>query len=451
MFAVYVLFCLVAALYMARKTDQPILGFIFLFWLLASPTLTTQFKLYIPGVPFDLRINRILFFALAGFLFYALLRDYPANWRSNKLYFYEKTLFVYLGLVFLSLIYNQSNIEFKTIFSVTWEILTFILVYFISKRYIRQGVYNKLLKAILILAVITSIISIIQFFISNDLYRISPEQTRMAFGGKLRSTGVFQNEYEQGYFLILAIFVLLSTPRFKLRLPLLGVFVLGVVLAFHRVDMVILAIVFLLYFLWFKPKFFMLFFSGLLLAGSFLGGMYVVYEDSILKSSVVKERLSQDSGGRLNQFSSVIDKMPDKPLGYGAYKNTEYVQLMIRAGSYISYVDDDGEWHKQPLTVHNGYLAVGTKYGPVTMLVFIAFMLSLLIQFKKLSLKQNPRTFIPFIMIMIWALANMTNGIEHFRAHFVLLLGILCGSYVGLYHTNMQQLIAERCKRQVSD
>lgn len=439
MFGVYVLFSLFAAIYLARKTDQPLLAFVFLFWLLASPTLTEQFRLYVPGLPFDLRINRQLFFFLSAFIFFALLRRYPIKWHSNRLYLFEKVLLVYLGLVFLSLIYNQNSIEFKVIFSVSWEIITFFLFYYVSKRYIRHQLYQKIFTAIILMGVVTSLVSIIQFFVANDFYRIDPGQTRPAFGGLLRSTGVFQNEYEQGYFLIVAIFILLAHRNIRFRRPLIGMFVIGLVLAFHRVDMAILFIVFSFYFVWFKPKFFALFLSAGLLAAAFLGTLYIGYEDNIKNSSVVKERLSQDSGGRWKQFSAVINNMPNTLMGFGDYQNRDYRRLMIRNGNYISFVDEDGEWDKKPLTVHNGYLAVGAKYGPLAMIVFILFMINLLIQFKKLGWKERPESFVPFIMIVIWSLANMTNGIEHFRTHFVLLLGIICGSYIGLYPTYFAQ------------
>ncbi|MFK5894213.1 MAG: hypothetical protein QM504_13410 [Pseudomonadota bacterium] len=440
MFLVYSSLSFALAIYLARKTEQPFLGFLFLFWILAAPTITTQFKLYLPGIPFDLRINRIAFFTLLAFLSIALLKNYPINYRSKKFYFFEKVFFFYFCLVFLALIYNQNNIEFKTIFSVSWEYITFILVYLVSKHYIRQPVYDNLLKSIIIVAVISSIFAIIQFFLNNDFYRISPDQGRSAFGGILRSTGVFQNEYEQGYFLILGVFILLTKSQFKWKLILIGTLVLGVLLTFHRVDMAMLFLLFLLYFHWFRPKFFLLFLTGLFLIGSVIGTVYIVYEDQITNSSVVKERLGKDSGGREKQFASVLNKMADKPLGYGAYENKQYKELMVQIGSYISFINEEGQWDKSPLTVHNGYLAVGTKYGPLTMLFFIMFILNLLFQLKKMSQKKQPETLIPFIMVMIWLIANMTNGIEHLRTYFVLLMAIICGSYIGLYHSNLERL-----------
>ena len=139
----------------------------------------------------------------------------------------------------------------------------------------------------------------------------------------------------------------------------------------------------------------------------------------------IKGRLLDNTvTGRFRQFAVTADAMSTDLLGLGSYKTKEYYNLMAK--------NDMVKNDNVPLVVHNGYLAVGIKYGFLSMITLVGAMVSMLIYYKKHFSLDKPVTIYPFFVVFIWMMANVSQEMTDFSTYFVLLVAIVCGSFVSL-------------------
>ena len=431
-YLLYVVFSALVALFLARQTDKKLLSFMLIMWLLAQPVIEAKFIIPLPGLPFELQPNRLLLLFSLAYLIWGMLLD--STKTTGKSPAFEKYIVIYFFLIVISVINNAEFIQAKKeIFSAPLEIITFYLIYIMTKRHITEKVFQSLIKAIIFLAVVSAIIAIIQF--TSDTMFLRTGQLLLAYGDKFRSTGIFQYDYDQGYFQILAIIITLIHYQNKWgKFIITLLLALSVVLTFHRMDMLILYACLVTYFAFFSGKKF----SFAVIAMAIILPVIVVVSYSVYQSfgnsnAAVEERLKDDTvSGRFQQFNVVWESMSDYPLGMGSYTNPAYVDLMAKHGMMQWLPDARGVSKPHPLGVHNGYLAVGILYGFMAMSVFTLLFLSMLRYFKKAINPDLRYSLVPFYAITIYMLANLSNSISIFRAYFVLLIAIVCGSLVAL-------------------
>lgn len=431
MFASYIFLGVILSAYLSNRTDKPLLGFVLILWLVASPV-SRVYIVSIPGLPIDIQANRLLFVFLTTYFLWAILSGTRGNLKSNHKYLFIKYIYAYLTVVILALIYNSTYLPIKSVASVPIEIITFIVVYFIGKRFVSTSLRNALLDAIVIVAVASSFIAIVQVGINEQFFRVSPDEVRRAFGNIYRATGVFQSEYEFGYFQIFSIFILLSRYRNKwLKYPSFVMISISIVLTFHRLDYLIFLTCILFYVFLYTSKSNRVLFAVItvFLIGLSIPG-YIILQRTIMKSDAVQQRLLVNTmSGRMHQYEVLLKAIPDNPLGVGGYENEAYEKLMFDNDLSISYIDERGLWSKKPLLAHNGYLAAGIKYGVMGFLLFTAFVVSLIRATYKLIDRSDKTTVLPFFCVMIWTISNMTNSVSNFRVHFVLIMALVCGMY----------------------
>lgn len=430
-YLLYVIFAAMAALYLAMQTDRKVLSFVLILWLLAQPVINAKFIIPLPGLHFDLQPNRILFLFSLVALFWGTVSGQQAPSGSRPPF--EKYIYIYLGLVLLALSVNYSFMNPKSVIAVPVEILNFLVVFLLAKRHMTEKVFEAILKAIVLLAVIGALIAIIQFFVSTPFMRTG--DLRPAFGNKLRSTGIFQSEYDFGYFQILALMVVLVRYQGKaIRFFVGPLLVLSVLLTFHRLDYIIMFICYASYRAFFsKRKVGVPALAVAVMVPVLLILFLNVYQSMGGHSAVLEERLKQDTvSGRFVQFQVVWDAIMAHPLGLGSYDHPDYVKLMTRLGMVEWVADPSGEFHPRPLTVHNGYLATGIQYGLLGMVAFTALVFSMLRYFKKLIKPDLRYSAVAFYAVLIYALSNLSNSVSIFRAYFVVFLALLCGSLIAL-------------------
>lgn len=431
-FLLYVIFAAVAALFLSLKTDRKVLAFALIFWLFAQPVLNAKYIIPLPGLPFDLQPNRILFLFSLGYLFLGLLSRKQAP--SGAVPPFEKYIHIYLGLVMVALLLNHSFMNWKSVIAIPIEIVTFFTVYTVAKRYMTEKVFEAILKAIILLAAIGALVAIVQ--IAEDKMFLRTGDLRPAFGNKLRSTGIFQSEYDFGYFQILAVIVSFVRYRGKaIRLLIVPLLMVSLLLTFHRLDYIILFICAFSYLVFFSNRKVPL---PIYAVGGVLGILllflsFYMFQSMGGRSAMVEERLKQNTvSGRLLQYQLVAKSMLDHPLGLGSYDHPDYVALMSKHGMVQWFRDQFDNGYTRPLAVHNGYLAAGIQYGVLGFIIFVTWVFSMFRYFRKQITPQMPYSLVPFYAVVIYALSNISNSVSIFRAYFVVLLAILGGASIAM-------------------
>lgn len=430
-FIVYVVAAFLAALLLSRKSDRKTLSFIIIFWIFTQPIFNTVLLIKTPGLGFDLQPNRLLLFSLFPFLFISAKRNDPPISRPP----FEKYIYIYLLLTFISLAINFSEIRKQTLGVVPAEIITFLVVYSVTKKHATLQFFESIINAILCFAVISALIALVQVGIDSTFLKAG--EARIAFGRVVRSTGVFQEEYELGYLQVLAVMIAMQKLKGSFwQKPLVIIFLAGLITTFHRLDILIVFACWVS-FVWMTgtPSQKAASYGAMAVALISAVVLFTLFEAQIGKSDFVAQRLKEDTvSGRFRQYEVVLEELPEFMVtGMGDYTNKQYWKLMEKH-KMMKSVKEPGvlRWHYEPYGVHNGFLEVGLFYGVAAMLVFIAILFSMLRYFKKLLVSPIPYSVAPFYGVLIWVLANISNGISSFRIYFVLLVAILIGSMVSL-------------------
>jgi hypothetical protein len=429
-YILYVIAALVAAFLLSAKTDRKALSFLLIFWILTQPILNTVLLIQTPGLGFDFQPNRILLLLLVPYLFFAGIGGRGTIKRPP----FEKYIYIYLGIVFISLVFNFGIIRKQNLAVVPLEILTFLVVYTAAKRHATESFFESIINAIILMAVASALISLIQIGINSEFLKTG--DPRIAFGNVVRSTGIFQSEYELGYFQILAIMISMfklkgSAWRFRLILLLLA----SLLTTFHRLDLLILMACLASY-VWFfgKPSQKVASYGAVVFAIFVVAASYVILEPLIGKSEFVLQRLQEDTvSGRFKQYGVILQALPDFAfVGMGDYTSKAYYALMEKAHMVRAIEGGTANWHREAYVVHNGYLEVAALYGAFAMTAFFALLISMLRYFKKINHIKFRYSIVPFYAVLIWMLANISNGVSTFRIYFVLLLAILAGSMISM-------------------
>jgi len=434
-YILYVVAALMAAGLLAKKTDRKILSFILIFWLFAQPVLNTVLLIHTPGLGFDFQPNRILLIALLLYMFFVGMLGLGAQSRSGAIRRppFEKYIYIYLMLIFASLVFNFSYIRAQTVATVPLEILTFVLLYLVAKKYVTESVFEAIISAIILMAVVSAVIALVQIGIDSSFLKTG--DPRRAFGNVVRSSATFQAEYELGYFQILAIMV--AMVRFKgslWRYPLIALFAASLFVTFHRLDILILLVCLSTYGLIsgkggqkIASLVAMIFIIILVVLS------YLALESVIGNTAFVKERVKEDTvSGRLEQYKVIIQSLPDFPFGMGDYTSKAYYDLMNKNQMMETIYAGTADWTRRPYQVHNGYLEVGALYGGVAMVIYMLLLFSMLGYFKKRVSMGFPYSIVPFYAVFIWVLSNISNPVSAMRMYFVLLMAMLCGSFLAI-------------------
>lgn len=397
-----------------------------------QPILNGPLLIKTPGLGFDLQPNRLLLIASLPFLFLSSKRNEKHIHRPP----FEKYIYIYLALAFVSLLINIDDIRRQALIAVPAEIVTFLVVYNVTKRHATPAFFSSVINAILWIAAISSIIALVQVSVASDFFRAG--ESRIAFGRVIRSTGVFREEYEMGYILILSIMIVLQIYKGSFwQKPFLGLLFAGLITTFHRLDLLIVFTCWLTY-VWMtgnaqqKARSY-----GLLGMTAVIGtAFFLIFSEQIEQSDVVAKRLKEDTvTGRFRQYQVILEELPEFTLtGMGDYTNLRYYKLMEKHQMMRGYKKPgDPRWYSEPYMVHNGYLEVGLFYGAAAMIAFICLLFSMLFYFKKLIHSHIYCSAAPFYGVFIWILSNISNGISNFRIYFILLVSILIGSMISLH------------------
>jgi O-antigen ligase len=427
----YIIFCILIALFLAKSAEERILAFIITLRNLAEPVLGKIGIIDFESLPFDLQPNRIFFLILLAYLIKRItLEKLKKSTLEEKIKFFnfDYILIAFFFLVVISLIINSNRMEIREIFSVPLSILYYLVAYYTMKLYYNDKLLNIIIRGIIILALINSVIGIVQIMIDPEFLKTA--EPRIAFGNIWRASGIFQSEYTLGVVLNTAIiFILLRNKILLHHYIFILLLLLGLFLTFHRLSWLTFLFIAVLFAIKKKVNvnlkisiimFILAIGSTIIIA--FFSQSNIISLSSERKNTTLIERIKSDTFlDRIKQFSISINILGNNFWGIGTYETQEYYISMARHDLLVS--------KDIPLGVHNGFLAIGVRFGILAMIFFIFYLAFISRYFYKRTNIHYPLSMIPLFVSIIWILSNLGNNNSDFKFYYVIFVGIIFGLF----------------------
>ena len=380
----------------------------------------------IPGFSlFEIQPARFLFLLFSFFLIRHLL--FSRNKMHLKIPSSTPWFLLFLNLYVFTKIFSQfthlSHLAFGEIILNSISTINFLIIFYAMKIMSGKETFRVLGNAIIIGALFTTMVSLIQIFVDPVFMRIGDFRT--AFGDILRANGIFTAENYNSFFLITAIaWVLVTVEKRQLKLGLVFLFSFGIFLTFHRMSYLIIGLILIIYFLWIERiaihKLVMLGLVGICLLLTTL----LVFRSEIVNSAVIQERLSEDAGGRVGYYTMVYENIGFYPIfGYGGRDNQVYYENMLK----VTKVQERATGFSGG--IHSTYLSTMFYYGIPAFIFFTLFVISSLIYFAKLT-RRHLYFAIPFIITIFYAIGSLTNSYL-FNRYIAIVFAIHLGLGVG--------------------
>ena len=423
-FYIYFVIAGIIALYLLIKSGSKYkFELFFVSFYLLTGNINALLTIKIPGFSFfEIQPERLLFFILSFFLARKMFfSKEKLQFTLNKsIPWFEVALYAYVIMLAISALYNIPETGVVDAVISIYDAIAFLVIMISFRLMADKPSYDLIGKSIIIGAVASSLISLVQLVIDPYFLRIG--DNREAFGSFLRSNGMFSTEYFNSYYLIIAIVWTLTTIKNNLlKISLVALFSLGVISSFQRMSWVILALVLLTYLVFIKKMALeKLFLTGLALIAIVLSISIFYYQD-ILKSSFVKERLSERVDSRAGYYAMVLDNIGKKPVfGYGNLKNeVYYVNLMRITGDRDRATATTGD-------LHSGYFSALFLYGIPASIFFTLFVILSVLYYSK-SLNIDLYFVLPFLVSILYMIGNLTNNFL-----FLKYISILYAVHIGI-------------------
>jgi hypothetical protein len=382
----------------------------------------------------DIQPPRALFLIMSFFLYRQLFwvkeKVFPQSfWRMP---WFMVILYCYVIFLIVSQMTHMDQIKPMKIVTNTIENFNFIVIIYALIILIDKKTLALIAKAMVITGVFSCIISFLQIGYHPLFMRLGDH--RIAFGSLLRANGLFSAENYNSYFLIVTmIWVLITVHKPILKWGLIGLFICGVLITFHRMSYLIMSIIFAIYFLKLDPIRLDRLIALSLGGATCLLALFVFFQAEIMGSSFVQERMTDHVDGRKGYYTMVFDNIGDKPVfGFGGKKNDVYYQAMIRI---------TGEMNRATGTtggIHSGYFSTLFYFGIPACFFFSAFVLLTIGYFGYMT-RYHLFFAIPLIMAIIYCIGSFTNTFL-FDRYLAILFAIHIGVGMGARH--MKEFVA---------
>lgn len=442
---IYVITMLPLALYLTfqSETKYKFVTFVIVYWLLAGPTLNTElFIVNIESWYFDIQPARFIFIVFTVYLI-ALWGTHRRkrireNGRDNEEIpnavgnpAFEKFLYIFLALYLLvNIIHTRDVLTMREIAASYTNLLVFPVIYLVLKKTADSGMIKTVFRALLIVCILSGIVGIYQFLVDPYFLRIGAEF--LAFGTSLRANGIYRAEYLQGSFLLLGIIVALITIHSKIgKVFLIPLFLIAIVLTFHRATWIITLLVFTLYLIKVKKmKVWQLTIIGVFM----IIFVYIVLDinPSILArfadNPIVIDRLTSDTmKDRMALYNMVFHHIPQYFLfGVGSTESDIYFHGVLQAGGSLEVALGERGG------IHNLYFLMAFFHGTPTALIFTIFLISSFIYFWQKMSHEGKYYFIVTTILLIYIMQNLVNMFYLYH-DFGLLLAIFLGVSIAVH------------------
>jgi len=325
-YAYLVLAALISFVLVIKSKSKYKIELFFLAFYLLSGNINDLTVIVIPGFSlFEIQPKRFIYLMLLFFIFRKLVFSKKKVQYDFKMPWFQVALYGYIALQTLSIFVNAFPSELKTVL----DAVAFLIIMFGLKLIADKPSYDLIGKSIIICAVLSSIVAILQ--IGVDPYFLRIGDNRAAFGQVLRSNGIFRAEYYHSYLLIIAITWTLTTIRKNwLKVSLVCLFSLGVFVTFHRMSWVILVLLLLTYFIYIQRVAIQKLLVFAMLGIALLLSLSIFFYQDIMNSTLVKERLTDTSGGRDGYRDLVLNNIDERPiLGFGNFDHDFFYRQII--------------------------------------------------------------------------------------------------------------------------
>lgn len=431
---VYLTLSLVTAIYLVRK-HQPkgkLVALLISFWIFVSDMAnTTDFIIKIPGAPFELQPLRTLLLTFLGFLaMQGLLSKYRTRNISGHQVAsvrpdYEVYLEIYILIILATYIVHFSLLGAAEFVIAVSAALSFYVVYVTVKKTADKGMIRVVRDAIITVAVVSSVVAMIQLLIDSSFLRVLPTFSRPAFGGLLRSTGVFRDDYVHAYVVIIGlVWAIFTIPNGIKKLVVVGIMLIGILFAFMRMGYVV-AFVFLAHYFYFLYRGNTQL-KALIVVGSVIVavlGVGWVISSGVMESSVAQERMLDEGTaeirGRLylQAVKSSVKSGKAFLFGYGNLNSPEYYNAIYQVTqSHLWASGEKGGWH-------NLYVEILFFNGIGAAIIFVIFLFLAARYFYRLGTRQDSSLLIPFYCVLSFMIANLSLALPVY-SNFGMLMGI---------------------------
>ncbi|WP_277479236.1 O-antigen ligase family protein [Catalinimonas alkaloidigena] len=369
------------------------------------------------GGAFDLQPLRVLFlFSVVFLIVDPFIKQYKkkiaeSEYRVQPRYETYVIAFTVLSCISYT-IYSRSD-PAKLFVAIT-TVGAFVVIYFAVKRGADEGMKQAVKLSLVSVAVISTLVAIYQLVGDQSFFRVYPDYSRSAFGGLLRSTGVFRDDYIHSYVVFCALVWISFTDFTGIKKRILStLFLIGIFIAFMRMGYVVTAFFVahaIIYASNVNLKLKVLVITLSAIIGVF--AIFLILGSGVMESSVAQERM-MDEGTmelRFELYQKAIEvsfsDIHGIIFGYGGTESPVYYNAMYEVtGNQAWALGERGGWHNLFLEVlfFNGLPAV-------------IFLLIFLIAFPKyyLHLKNitgNAEYYIPFYLGIGYIIANLTLGL----------------------------------------
>jgi hypothetical protein len=398
-----------------------------MFWTMAQSNLSQDMLIpTINALGGSIQPNRTLLIVAFLTIFYQKLKG--ARITSPMLVM-EKLLlilFTWLFVVFLTHYMNGLTFQYSMLVYINW--LVFAFTFFALQRSWDEDLMSAIFNVIIITAVISTFVGIMQLFVDQQFMRVSVG--RIAFKNILRSSGIFGADYTQVYFCLIGwIIAVMTMEKGRLRQFVLYFLPIGMFLTFHRAGALIFLGVMIAYLIKYREL------KGRIILGvAFLIGVFLLYlligQSALFNASGffsggIQERMSDDTiSGRFAIYNVVLQRIPDFFwMGIGTKFSNIYYMDMFTSGQTYAVGGDIGG-------VHNLFLNVAYLYGVPTSIVMFSFISSSIVGFLR-KIEVDRIVFIPFAVSCVYFFGNFSNWFYP-DAEFSITVAIVLGLGMGL-------------------
>ena len=425
-------FIIVIYLLWKHQPKNRLVAFLISFWIFVSDLANTpDFIIKIPGAPFELQPLRTLLLTFFGFLvIQGLLNKYrkrnlPRHEVASVRPSYEIYLEIYVLILLVTYVVHFSLLGAAEFIIATTATLSFYVVYVTVKKTADKGMTRMVRDAIITVAVVSSVVAVIQLLVDSNFLRVLPTFDRPAFGGLLRSTGVFRDDYVHSYVVIIGlIWAIFTLPNGIKKLIVVGIMLVGILFAFMRMGYVVV-FVFLAHYFYFLYRGNTQIKALIVVASVIVGvlGIGWVISSGVLESSVAQERMLDEGTaeirGRLylQAVKSSVKSGKAFLFGYGTQDSPEYYEAIYQVTqSHLWASGEKGGWH-------NLYVEILFFNGIGAAVVFIIFLFLSARYFYRLGTRENPTLLIPFYCVLSYIIANLSLALPVYST-FGMLMGI---------------------------
>ena len=425
----YVLFALVTAGYLTLSGTKRyrITTFIIAFWILGGSIIhLSAYNLPFRMIGGEMQIKRLAFLIISMYLIFIYFLK-PGYKESLMKIHYEKYFYALILWFLIVIGYHFFNGLFqkREVIGIIEAMLIVLVVYLTVKRTGDAEILRVLGRAIIIVAVVSSLVAIIQFFGNPWFMRIGGALP--AFGGKLRSNGIFHTEYTHSYVTLSALIVtLVAFKPGKIKQIISILLFIGIIMSFHRMSWLLTFLILTGYFALYRRESLKL----IILLVPFVISIILFFAlelfpviDYLEGTSFYSERLTANTWETRQKLNEMVFQQFDKIalVGAGSTKSPLYYYSIIDAGM-------GEEWATGMRGgFHNLYFYYLFVYGLPFVLLFIFLLVSGLRYYFQLVMEKKYFFLIAVLFLIMFIIMNISNSFP-LEADFGFFVGLFLGA-----------------------